>query len=1258
MSKVMAHTSAQFYGANNQGVEVGLNSGTINYNINRIRDQECIQHLRVTDPRDDKDRIEDTKGGLLEEAYRWILENPDYQQWRYNEQNRLLWVKGDPGKGKTMLLCGIIDELNKSMAKTDLLSYFFCQATDSRLNSATAVLRGLIYLLIDQQPSLISYVQKKHDHGGKGLFEDTNSWVALSKIFTDILQDPSLSLNNTYLIIDALDECVADLQKLLDFIAKMSPGSSCVKWIVSSRNSSDIEEKLQRAGHKVRLSLELNAESVSTAVSIYIRHKVYQLACRKKYDNKTRDAILDHLSSNANDTFLWVALVCQNLENILRWDVLVRLKEFPPGLYPLYERMMVQLCNSNHTGLLKTILASIAAVYRPITLKELTSVVEMIEDIPGDLESLRQMVGLCGSFLIIREDIIYFVHQSAKDYLLEKASDMIFPFGIGDVHRIIFSRSLQVVSRTVKRDIYGLRELGYPIEQVKQPEPDPLAVSRYSCIYWIDHLLGWNADKYTTHKVDLKSERMIDEFLRNKYLYWLESLSLCRNMSHGVISMAKLECLLRGRANASALIELVRDARRFIMYHKQAIENTPQQTYTSALLFSPAGSLIRNINKKEEPKWITIKPDMEDKWSACLQTLEGHSSSVFSVAFSPDSARLASASDDRTVKIWDTGSGACLYTLEGYSSWVHLVAFSPDSARLASVSDNSTIKIWDIGSGTCLQTIRGHSSSVYSIAFSPDSAQLISALSGCIFKIWDTYNGVCLQTIKGNANSIAFSPDLAWLATISTDYTIEIWVINSNSCLQTLKGHSSVVYLIVFSPDSVQLASASDDNTVKIWDIGSGICLHTLKGYHGRDLYYGRSIYSVAFSPDSARLASASSNRTIKIWDIYNGICLQTLEGHSSSINSVAFSSDLAWLASVSSDRTIKIWDADNSTCLQTLKGHSDRVNSVAFSPDLAWLASASIDYTVKIWDAGSSICLQTLKGHSGWVNSVAFSPDSVRLASASNDHTVKIWYTDSNVCLQTLKGHSSWVNSVAFSSNLAQLASASNDRTVKIWDITSSICLQTFKGHSGWVNSVAFSPDSAWLVSASDDRTIKIWDTGNGICLQTLEGHSYSINSVAFSPDSAQLASASHDNTVKIWDADSGQCLQTLDIGKTLSNLSFDTTGSYLHTDIGTIIIKVSSASNILQRKTDPEIPQYQGAALSSDGTWITYNSEKLIWLPSEYRPSCSAISGKMIGIGTASGKVWIYHLSEPIISCVSDDRLARKSKQPEDHLVGKRTT
>ncbi|KAF2683539.1 WD40 repeat-like protein [Lentithecium fluviatile CBS 122367] len=224
-----------------------------------------IQELHLTDPRNDKKRIEDTKGGLLKDSYRWVLDNAEFQKWRDDGQSRLLWIKGDPGKGKTMLLCGIVDDLQKSKARADPLSFYFCQATDSRINNATAVLQGLLYMLVDQHPSLASHVRKKYDYVGKALFEDANAWVALAEIFTNVLQDPSSS--SMYLIIDALDECVVGLLKLLDFVVEKSSASR-VKWVVSSRNWPNIEERLANVGHRVRLSLKLNADSSVNSVAV------------------------------------------------------------------------------------------------------------------------------------------------------------------------------------------------------------------------------------------------------------------------------------------------------------------------------------------------------------------------------------------------------------------------------------------------------------------------------------------------------------------------------------------------------------------------------------------------------------------------------------------------------------------------------------------------------------------------------------------------------------------------------------------------------------------------------------------------------------------------------------------------------------------------------------------------------------------------------------------------------------------------------
>ncbi|KAK3364118.1 hypothetical protein B0T25DRAFT_620386 [Lasiosphaeria hispida] len=1128
------------------------------------KDTQCLQDLRLTDPRHDRTRIIETKGGLLADAYHWILDNAEFRQWCDDEQSRLLWIKGDPGKGKTMLLCGIIDKLQSSTLGRGLLSFFFCQATDARINNATAVLRGLIYLLLDQQPSLIPHARNKYDHAGRALFEDANGWVALSEIFTNILQDPSLE--GAYLIIDALDECINDLPKLLKFIVEMSSTFPHVKWIVSSRNWPEIEKDLNAATRKVRLCLELNEASVSEAVTAYVKFKVHRLAERNKYKPDTRDAVQSYLSENAHGTFLWVALVCQNLDNIPERKAQKKLTAFPPGLDALYQRMMDHISDSNDSedaDLCKSILAIMSAVRRPIMLDELAAFVAMPGEASADYEVLAEIIGLCGSFLTLRERTISFIHQSAKDFLLGPAAHELFPSGIKDIHHTVFSQSLRVMNSTLCRDIYSLGAPGSSIDDAKLPDPDPLAAARYTCVYWVDHLHDWQSSDNTKHLDVFQDGGIIDNFLRTHYLHWLEALSLCRSMSQGILSMAKLESILQ-------LPSLVYDMRRFVLYCGWVVENHPLQVYASALVFSPTRSMTRNLFKQE------------------------HTQVVESVTFSPDLKLVASGSYDQTVKIWDAATGACMQTLAGHSDYVNSVTFSPDSKLVASGSADNTVKIWDVATGACMQTLAGHSKYVSSVTFSPDSKLVASGSADKTVNIWDAVTGACMRMLVGHSDyvkSVVFSPDSKLMASGSSDNTVKIWDVVMGVCTQMLAGHSDYVSSITFSPDLKLMASESADKTVKIWDVATGIYTQILVGHSDY-------IKSIVFSPDLKLVASGSYDKTVKIWDVATGACMQTLAGHSHHLSSVAFSPDSKLVASGSADKTVKIWDVVMGAYTQMLAGHSHYVNSIAFSPDLKLVASGSSDKTMKIWDAVTGACMQTLVGHSDYGNSVTFSPDSKLVASRSYK-TMKIWDVATGTCMQTLVGHSDYVQSIVFSPNLKLVASGSYDKTMKIWDVATGACMQTLAEHSDYVNSVAFSPD-AKLVGSGSYKTVKIWDVATGACMQTLAGHSDFVRSIVFSPDSKLVASGSSDNTMKIWDVATGACTQTL-------------AGHCDGSDV------MSSWSR--NQKT----PYHQDYKVDRDGRWIMRGLENWLWLPPDYQARCSTLAASTIAIGCLSGRVLV---------------------------------
>lgn len=178
------------------------------------------------------------------------------------------------------------------------------------------------------------------------------------------------------------------------------------------------------------------------------------------------------------------------------------------------------------------------------------------------------------------------------------------------------------------------------------------------------------------------------------------------------------------------------------------MENYPLQVYASALVFSPANSLIRKLFEDEEPKWITMLSNVESEWGPCLQTLEGHSDWVNAVALSRDSKLLASASDDETVRLWDLTMGAAPKTLKGHSNSVRAVAFSRDSKLLMSASDDKTVRLWDPTTGAALKTLKGHSNWVSAVAFSRDGKLLASASDDKTVRLWDSTTGAALNIIK------------------------------------------------------------------------------------------------------------------------------------------------------------------------------------------------------------------------------------------------------------------------------------------------------------------------------------------------------------------------------------------------------------------------------------------------------------------------------------------------------------------------------
>lgn len=433
-----------------------------------------------------------------------------------------------------MLLCGIIGSLEENEEVENEMAYFFCQATDSRINAAAAILGGLTFYLTRRKKSLLSYVRERHLSPGKPLFDGPNGWVTICDIFEAVIQDSAWS--RLVLVVDALDECVTDRDSFLRLVVRTS---SKIKWLLSSRNLEDIERRLlsKEAVNPLSLELKENAESVSQAVHSYIDHRVTEMEIIKK-NKELKSKVRDILQRKADNTFLWAALAIKQLQGALKFEVLQILDQMPEGLQSLYQRMMNQIRDHSiqRRDLCIKLLSLVTTAYRPLHLGELSSLWQVEVECPQGQDDVRAVAQLCGSFLTVKDDTIYFIHQSAKDFVLQQGSQA----GIVSKHFYMFKSSLSAMSQKLDRNMYGLESPSTQIDQNFTPCPDPLAYLRYQCIFWIDHLLAASEEERAEAIQDHSSLYM---FFKTVYLYWLEAISLLRATDHTMGTIHKLSFL-------------------------------------------------------------------------------------------------------------------------------------------------------------------------------------------------------------------------------------------------------------------------------------------------------------------------------------------------------------------------------------------------------------------------------------------------------------------------------------------------------------------------------------------------------------------------------------------------------------------------------------------------------------------------------------------------------------------------------------------